>query len=79
MSNIKIYDNICTVAKIEGISINFIEKTAGLSTGSLCKWNTVSPSVRSLKKVANVLHVPVERLLNDIPTIVNNKQNNKKV
>lgn len=65
MSNMRIYDNICMVAKKTGISINSIEKIAELSTGSLCKWNTVSPSVRSLKKVAKVLNVPVEKLLEE--------------
>lgn len=65
MKTIKVYDNICILAKREGISINSIEKTAGLSTGSLCKWNTVSPTVRSLKKVAEVLAVPVEELLRE--------------
>lgn len=54
------------MAKVAGISINSIEKTAELSTGSLCKWNTVSPTVRSLKKVAGVLGVPVEKLLEEI-------------
>lgn len=65
MSNMRIYDNICMAAKKTGISINSIEKIAELSTGSLCKWNTVSPTVRSLKKVAVALGVPVEKLLEE--------------
>jgi transcriptional regulator with XRE-family HTH domain len=51
------------LAKAAGLSVNSIEKEAGLSTGSLCKWNTVSPTVRSLKKVSDILNVPVEKLL----------------
>ena len=65
MKGIRIYDNICAAAKTIGISINSIEKEAELSSGSLCKWNTVSPTVRSLKKVAEVLKVPVEKLLEE--------------
>lgn len=65
MSNMRIYDNICMVAKKTGISINSIEKIAELSTGSLCKLNTVSPTVRSLKKVAVALGVSVEKLLEE--------------
>ncbi|WP_207663533.1 XRE family transcriptional regulator [Enterocloster bolteae] len=65
MSNMRIYDNICMVAKKTGISINSIEKITELSTGSLCKWNTVSPTVRSLKKVAVALGVSVEKLLEE--------------
>lgn len=45
-----VYDNICLAAKKSGLSINFIEIEAGLSAGSLCKWNKVSPTARSLKE-----------------------------
>ena len=62
---ILIYDNICQVAKQREISINSIEKETDLGTGSLCKWNTVSPTVRNLKKVADYLGVSIEELLAD--------------
>lgn len=58
-----IYDNICDKAKELGISINLLEKTAGVSVGSICKWNTVSPTVRSLKKVADILKCSVDDLI----------------
>ena len=60
-----VYDNICMAAKLSGLSINFIEAEAGLSVGSLCKWNKVSPTARSLKKVAKLLGVTVDSLLED--------------
>ena len=60
---ILIYDNICRRAKEVGISINAIEKETGLAIGSICKWNSVSPSVRSLSKVAQVLKCSVNDLL----------------
>lgn len=68
MENIAIYNNIQAKAKEAGISINSIEKEAELATGSICKWNEVSPSVRSLKKVANVLNCTVDDLLEDEPS-----------
>ena len=58
-----IYDNVCRVARQKGISINSIEKETDLGTGSLCKWNSVSPTVRNLKKVADYLGVSIEELL----------------
>ena len=58
-----IYDNIQKRAKDVGISINSIEKESGLSIGSLCKWNDVSPTARSLKKVADILECTVDELL----------------
>lgn len=63
LSEILIYDNVCREAKKSGISINALEKDCGLAIGSVCKWNSVSPTVRSLKKVADRLGVAIEDLL----------------
>ena len=54
MGTIAVYDNVKKRAKTAGISINAIEKRAGLSIGSVCKWNTVSPTASSLLKVAQI-------------------------
>lgn len=63
---IVIYRNICRLAKKEGLSINKLEQEAGLSSGSICKWgNSVSPTVRSVKAVADILGVTVDDLLTD--------------
>lgn len=51
-----IYDNIFERAKKRGISINKLEEQAELSKGSICKWGkSVSPTVKSIKKVADIL------------------------
>ena len=63
--NIFVYDNICEKAKKAGISINSIEKETNLAIGSLCKWNTVSPTAKSLLKVAKVLGCSVDDLLKE--------------
>ena len=63
MRQLAIYDNIQKRAKDKGMSVNFIEKETGLSIGSLCKWNDVSPTVRSLKKVADILECTIDELL----------------
>lgn len=47
----------------KGISINLLESQAGVSTGSIYKWNTVSPTIRSLSKVAKVLGCTIDELL----------------
>ena len=62
MSN-NIFDNISKKAKEKGLSINALEQKAGLSIGSTYKWNTVSPSVKNLVKVAEVLACGVEELI----------------
>lgn len=63
MKNPAVYSNIQKQAKALGVTINYVEKQAKLSTGSMCKWNDVSPTVRNLKKVADVLHCTVDDLL----------------
>ena len=58
-----LYDKIKEICRQKGISINYLEKVAGLGHGAITKWNTVSPSVRSLSKVAEVLECSVNDLL----------------
>jgi len=58
-----IYSNVAKRAKERGISINSLEKEASISRGSISKWNKVSPSVRNLKKVADLLQCLVDDLL----------------
>lgn len=60
-----IYSNICKKAKEKGISINNLEQQAGVSRGGICKWNVVSPSVKNLKKVADILECTLEELLDN--------------
>ncbi len=59
-----IYQNICIQAKKCGISINKLEEKANISTGSICKWGkSVSPTVKNIKKVADILECTVDELL----------------
>ena len=64
-----LYKNICRIAKEKGISINYLEKTAGVSRGSICKGgfadedNKVEPGIWKLEKVAQILGVSVEQLI----------------
>lgn len=58
-----IFDKISKLASEKGMSINSIEEKAGVSTGSVYKWNTVSPTVKNLSKVAEVLGCTVDDLL----------------
>lgn len=63
---LQIYDEIVKRAKEKKVSIRSIEETAGISNGSMCKWNSVSPSVRALKAVADILECTVDDLLVDV-------------
>ncbi|RHO90073.1 XRE family transcriptional regulator [Ruminococcus sp. AF41-9] len=64
-----IYKNICRIAKEKGISINSLEKMAGISRGSICKWGSIDendkiePGIWKLEKVAKILDVSIEQLI----------------
>ena len=62
-----IYDNIRRRAKERGISINKLEEEANVSTGSICKCgNGISPTVKNIKKVADILECTVDELISDV-------------
>lgn len=58
-----IYDRIKQIATEKNMSIRHLEESAGVSFGSICKWNDVSPSVVTLKKVADELGVSLDDIL----------------
>ena len=60
----KCYDNIKDICKKRGLSIRYVEQTAGLSNGIIAKWNDSSPTAENLKSVADVLKVKVDTLMN---------------
>lgn len=59
----RIYDKIKSICEEKGISIRKVEAEAGLKNGAISKWNDSSPTIKSLKAVADVLKVKVEKLI----------------
>ena len=60
-----IYEKIKKICKEQKISVAYVEASAGLSNGTIGKWNNSSPSAVNLKSVADVLKVPIDVLLED--------------
>lgn len=60
-----IYGNVCKLANEKGISICQLEKEAGLPNGTIGKWRTASPMVKSIKAVADVLETTVDDLIKE--------------
>ena len=60
-----IYDRIKNICKEKGLSVNYVEKKAGLSNGIISKWNSCSPTVENVQAVAKVLKCTVDDLLHD--------------
>ena len=58
-----IYNNVKKIADRKGISIRQLEIKAGVGNGRIRRWETESPTVDNLIKVAKALGVYPERLL----------------
>lgn len=56
-------EKIHLLAKEKGISIPTLERKAGLGKSTISKWDKSSPTIEKLQAVADVLGVPVSRLL----------------
>ena len=60
-----IFENVKEISEKKGMPIMEVEKRAGLSNGTISKWRKSSPTVESVKRVAGVLGVTVNRLLKE--------------
>lgn len=58
-----IYDKIKAMCEEKGMSVRQVEAAAGLKNGAISKWNDSSPTVKSLKAVADVLKVKIDKLI----------------
>lgn len=61
-----LYEKIQKLCEIRGISVNRLEKEAGIGRGSIAKWANSIPSVQKIAAVATALDVPIEHLLSGI-------------
>ncbi len=60
-----IYDRVKAKALKENRSISSIEKEAGIANGVIAGWQEGKPYAESLRKVATVLGVTMEELMED--------------
>ena len=58
-----IYETIKILSRKKGLSINQLEKTLGLSKGSLCRIDTNRPSADRLQKIADFFEVSLDYLM----------------
>ncbi len=58
-----IYKNIADLCKKSGISIAGLEKAIGLGNGTIGRWRESSPSISSVKAVADYFGVLVDDLI----------------
>ena len=58
-----IYDKIKAICEEKSLSIRQVEVAAGLKNGAISKWNDSSPTIKSLKAVADDIKVKVDKLI----------------
>ena len=57
-----LYENIKSIAKSRGYSINRLEKELGFARSYISKFQTITPSMDKVQKIAEFLDVSVEYL-----------------
>lgn len=63
-----LYDNICKLCKERHISVAKLEREIGLGNATIRGWKKYSPTIVSLKKVADFFNVTIDFLLTNSPT-----------
>lgn len=58
-------DGIKSLCSKNGVTITRLEKDAGLGRGTIVRWDTNSPSIDKVMKVADYFNVPVSALVDD--------------
>ena len=61
--DMNIYDNIVYLANLKNLTIKDIEFRAGISNGSIRRWNEIDPGISKVRAVANVLGISIENIL----------------
>lgn len=60
------YEKIKALARERNVSISKIEHDCEISQGSICKWDSITPSVDKVKRVAEYLDVSIDYLLENV-------------
>jgi transcriptional regulator with XRE-family HTH domain len=60
-----VYTKIKQICERKGVSVASVERDAGLTNGSISKWDNSKPIAESLHSVAKVLGTTVEDLLEE--------------
>lgn len=59
-----LYENVKSIAKSRGYSINQLEKELGFARSYISKFQKITPSMDKVQKIADFLDVSVDRLIN---------------
>lgn len=60
-----LYSNIKNICDLQNISISNLERTLEFPRSSICKWDENEPSIWRVYRVAKLLGVTIDSLLED--------------
>ena len=60
-----LFDRIKNICSERGMSISYLERTAGLGNGTIDGWNDSSPRLDNIIAVSKVLGVSIDELIKD--------------
>lgn len=59
-----LYENVKSIAKSKGYSINQLEKELGFARSYISKFQEIAPSIDKVQKIADFLDVSVDYIIN---------------
>ena len=63
MSNAMLLAKIRELCKVHNLTVNSLEKKAGLGTGTISRWNTASPSIDKVEGIARIFRITIDELV----------------
>lgn len=61
-----LYERIKKMCEERGLNISRLEKAAGIANGTISAWTTGAPSIMTIQKVAKVLEISIDELIDGI-------------
>ena len=58
-----VFEEVTKICEERKLAVTKLEEEAGLGRGTIGKWRDSMPTLTSLKKVADALGVPINRLI----------------
>ncbi len=61
-----LYERVKDLCSEHDTNVYNLEKLLGFPRSSICKWNVNIPSIEKVKRVADALNEPIEKIVGDV-------------
>lgn len=66
-----LFERVQTLIKEQGLTIKQVERECGLANATIRRWETQTPNITSVQKVAHLLHVSIDYLVDGSSSFTN--------